>query len=330
MGFATTILHSQFFVTPPLPSSDFTGQTAIVTGATSGLGFEAAKHLLRLGASRVILAVRNVAKGEQAAKELAPAKAAPSSTVEVWQLDLGSFSSVKDFGARVATLDRLDAVVQNAGIMTSQFALVEGCESQIAVNVISPVLLGYLVLPKLQESAAKHGVKGRLAFVGSDLQFIAPLKEKSVPGSLLDALNSEKTASMGDRYGVSKLLLLWAVRDMAQRFPFSSGQSDVVIACLTPGLCKSNLVRDDESWIAGVIRRMLIGIVARSTEVGSRCLVNAVKPELGEECHGAFLMDCKPCADLTGNSEKPEMKEARSKFLDELSTRLKGISPGIF
>lgn len=195
MGFATALLYSQFFVKPPFPSSDFTGQTVVVTGATSGLGFEAVKHLLRLGASRVILAVRNVSKGEQAVKDLSSAK----SNVEVWQLDLGSFSSVKKFGERVNTLDRLDAVIQNAGIMTSQFELVEGCESQIAVNVISPVLLGYLVLPKMQQSAAKYGSKGRLTFVGSDLQFIAKLNEKSAPGSLLDALNSETTASMADR-----------------------------------------------------------------------------------------------------------------------------------
>jgi hypothetical protein len=87
---------------------------------------------------------------------------------------------------------------------------------------------------------------------------------------------------------------MWVVRDLAQRYPLSD-QSNVLITCLTPGLCQSDLVRDDESWIAGVIRRFIIGIVARSTEVGSRTLVFGVKPELGEECHGAFLMDCKVC-----------------------------------
>ncbi|CAE7205737.1 hypothetical protein CFE70_008716 [Pyrenophora teres f. teres 0-1] len=328
MGFATTILHSQFFVTPPVPSSDFSGQTVVVTGATSGLGYEAAKHILRLGASRLILAVRNVTKGNQAAKEISSALSLPLSNIEIWELDLGSFSSIKQFGERINTLDRLDAVIQNAGIMTSKFNLVEGCESQMTVNVISPVLLGYLVLPKLQQSAARTGSRGRLAFVGSDLQFIAPLKEKSAQGSILTALNSEQTADMSNRYGVSKLLLMWAVRDMAQRYPFSE-QSNVVIACLTPGLCKSNIVQDDESWIVGVLRRFMIGIVARSAEVGSRNLIDGVKPELGEECHGAFLMDCHVCKDLTGNSKTPEMDEARKRFLEELSVSLQEICPGV-
>jgi len=199
MGFATTILHSQFFVTPPVPSSDFSGQTVVVTGATSGLGYEAAKHILRLGASRLILAVRNVTKGKQVAEEISSALSVSISNTEVWELDLGSFSSIKQFGERINTLDRLDAVVQNAGIMTSKFSLVEGCESQMAVNVISPLLLGYLVLPKLQQSAIKTGNRGRLAFVGSDLQFIAPLKEKSASGSILTALNSEQTADISNR-----------------------------------------------------------------------------------------------------------------------------------
>ncbi|KAF1923397.1 retinol dehydrogenase 12 [Didymella exigua CBS 183.55] len=328
MGFVTTILHSQFFVQPPVPSSSFSGQTVVVTGATSGLGYEAAKHILRLGASRLILAVRNVTKGKQAAEGISSALSLPPSSVDVWELDLGNFSSVKQFGERINTLDRLDAVVQNAGIMTTKFTLVEGCESQIAVNVISPVLLGYLVISKLQQSAAKTGSPGRLAFVGSDLQFIAPLKEKSTPKSLLAALNSEETADMSSRYGVSKLLLMWAVRDMAQRYPFSD-QSDVLITCLTPGLCQSSIVRDEESWIVSILRRFAIGIIARSTEVGSRTLVHGVKPELGDECHGAFLMDCKVCKDLTGNTKTPEMEEAKSKFLDELSARLRGICPGI-
>lgn len=99
---------------------------------------------------------------------------------------------------------------------------------------------------------------------------------------------------MHHSYGVSKLLLMWMVRDLAQRYPLSD-QSNVLITCLTPGLCQSELVRDEESWIVGVLRRFIIGIVARSTEVGSRTLVYGVKPDIGEECHGAFLMDCKVC-----------------------------------
>lgn len=86
------------------------------------------------------------------------------------------------------------------------------------------------------------------------------------------------------------------VRDLAQRYPLSD-QSNVLVTCLTSGLCLSDLVRDEESWIVGVLRRFVIGLVARSTEVGSRTLVYGVKPELGDKCYGAFLMDCKVCGE---------------------------------
>ncbi len=70
MGYVTTFLRSQLFVTLPYPNSDLSGQVIVVTGSNTGLGFEAARHFLRLNAAKVILAVRSIAKGEIAAKEL--------------------------------------------------------------------------------------------------------------------------------------------------------------------------------------------------------------------------------------------------------------------
>lgn len=97
------------------------------------------------------------------------------------------------------TLDRLDAFVQNAGILTNIFNVAEGQESTITVNVIGAVLLGLSVLPKLRESAAKYNVQGRLTFVGSDLQYIAKFKEKDATGKLFDVLKVKEEADMGDR-----------------------------------------------------------------------------------------------------------------------------------
>ena len=199
MGFATTFLYSQLFVRLPYPKSDFSGQTIIVTGSNTGLGLEAARHFIRLKAAKVILAVRTISKGEAAAVEISESTNTPKSRVEVWQLDLSNSDSVKAFAARVDTLERLDAFVQNAGILTNIFTLVEGQESHIAINVTNAVLLGLLVMPKLRESAARYGVRGRLTFVGSDLQYIAKFKEKDVPGPLYDALSTKELTDMGDR-----------------------------------------------------------------------------------------------------------------------------------
>lgn len=87
-------LYSQFLVTPPKPTKSFAEQTVIVTGANTGLGLEAARHITRLNATKVILAVRNTSKGE-AAKRSIEESTGRLGVVEVWPLDLSNYESVK-------------------------------------------------------------------------------------------------------------------------------------------------------------------------------------------------------------------------------------------
>jgi retinol dehydrogenase 12 len=88
--------------------------------------------------------------------------------IEVWEVDLASFDSVKAFCKRAEGLERLDIVVENAGIAVPTFELVEGYESTVAVNVISTFLMGLLLVPKLRESGQKFNVVPRLTIVASD------------------------------------------------------------------------------------------------------------------------------------------------------------------
>ncbi len=151
----------------PYPEGDFKDQTIIVTGANCGLGLEAARHFVRLGASTVILACRSIQKGELAKSDLEKTTHRKN-VVEVWQVDLTSFASVKEFCARANALTRLDIVIENAGIATGNFEQVEGYESTITVNVISTFLMALMILPKLRETATKFNVTPRLTIVSSD------------------------------------------------------------------------------------------------------------------------------------------------------------------
>jgi retinol dehydrogenase-12 len=179
MTWLTNFLFSQLLVTLPYPTKDFTGQTIIITGANTGLGFEAAKHFIRLQASKVILAVRNLEKGRLAKESiLTTYPNTPETAIEVWALDLSSYDSVKAFGERVQGMKRLDAVLENAGIGTGIWKEVEGNESTITVNVISTELLAFLVLPKLRETAVKYNVHPRLSIVASDLHFVVKFPER--------------------------------------------------------------------------------------------------------------------------------------------------------
>ena len=191
-------IYSQIFVSLPYPSQDFAGQTIIVTGANGGLGLEAARHFTRLGASKVILGVRNIESGNEAKKSIEDSTKR-SGVVEVWQLDLGNYESVKQFVQRAQGLKRLDVVVENAGIAGNpKFAMPEGNEAMITVNVISTFLLGLMILPKLKETAAKFNVEPRLVIVSSEVHAFAKFKERNTPG-FLAKLSDKDTANRGER-----------------------------------------------------------------------------------------------------------------------------------
>ncbi len=83
MGF----IYSQLFMTPVYPTASCAGQTIIVTGSNVGLGKEAARHFARLGACKIILAVRNSKAGEQAKKDIETSTKCGADILEVWTLD---------------------------------------------------------------------------------------------------------------------------------------------------------------------------------------------------------------------------------------------------
>ena len=131
MAETLSFLYNQLLAKPPFPQSDHSGQTIIVTGANVGIGLEAARHFTRLNARKVILAVRNTDKGEKA-KQSIEETTQRSGVVEVWQLDLTSYESVKQFAARAQGLERIDVLVENAGIATGVFRLAEDNEATIS------------------------------------------------------------------------------------------------------------------------------------------------------------------------------------------------------
>lgn len=285
--FFPTFLKSQLLVSIPPPQYDLSGQRFIVTGSNVGLGLEAARHLVRLNAQGVILAVRDIAKGE-AAKKAIEESTSRQNVVEVWQLDLGSYDSVKTFAKRAEGLDRLDAVIENAGMATWDFKMLEDDESTITVNVVSTFLLALLLLPKLRESALRFNILPRLVIVSSEAHFFASFPEGKSE-RIFEALNNKDAAKMDDRYSVSKLLEIFIVRELAEHLN-SSSEPAVVLNCMNPGLCHSDLTRDATGPVKMAISLMKASL-ARTTEVGGRTLVHAAM--VGKEGHGQYLSDCK-------------------------------------
>lgn len=188
---------SQWFTTLPYPTKDHSGETIIVTGSNVGLGLEAARHFTRLNAEKVILGVRNLEKGE-AARDYIEETTERKGVLEVWQLDLSSYESVKQFIKRAEGLKRLDVVVENAAVALTNHTVMEDNEATITVNVVSTFLLGLGLLPKLRESASKFNITPRLSFVTSEVHGWVPFPE-SKSSDIFKTLNDKETANMKDR-----------------------------------------------------------------------------------------------------------------------------------
>ncbi|OAL25423.1 hypothetical protein AYO20_10457 [Fonsecaea nubica] len=314
MGF----LYSQLFIKPAYPKRSFAGETVIVTGSNTGLGKEAARHFARLGASKLILAVRNTKSGEAAKSDIEKTTKCGPDVIEVWDLDLSSYASVKAFADRASKLSRIDVLLENAGIATGTYSVAEGHERTITVNVISTFLLALLLLPKLKATAKDFKTNPRLSIVSSEVHGWSKFPEWKEP-HVFEVLDDEKTANLKERYPTSKLLEVLVIRQIAPKL----AGSGVILNYLNPGLCHSELGRE-----GSIILEVMKFFLARSTEVGSRTLVAAA--EAGMESHGKYMSDGKvDDGALSSFVRSQDGDAAAKKVWDELSDILDKIQPGI-
>ena len=170
---------------------DLTGKVAVVTGANSGLGFEAAKILAAKGA-HVGLAVRDAEKGKQAAGEIK--RVVPAASLEVLSLDLASLASVRRFAeAFPAAHSRLDMLINNAGVMAiPRRVTADGFEMQLGTNHLGHFALTGLLLPLILQTPSS-----RIVTVSSGAHMFGKIN--------FDDLQSERSYSKFGVYGQSKL-----------------------------------------------------------------------------------------------------------------------------
>ncbi|KAL9073261.1 MAG: hypothetical protein Q9161_003093 [Pseudevernia consocians] len=289
MSFFAAFIYRQFIYEPPVPTASFKDKIAIVTGASSGLGLEACRWMVRLGASQVILACRNVEKAKAAANDIQATTLCSSNTLQVWHLDMSSYTSVQAFSDRVkGDLPRLDS------------------------------LLAFLLLPKLRETAAKWNTQTYFTVTASELYEVAKFTERKAPANQLFAtLNDESKARMFDRYNVSKLLAIFIVKQNA----FQRGHR-LIVNCVAPGFCQSELHREYDNRAVRVAIRML----ARPTEVGARTLVHGAS--VGPESHGQYVPDCK-ITTTAGLTKGEAGAELQNRVWSELRQKLEAIRPGV-
>ncbi len=232
-----------------LPS--FAGRTVIVTGANSGLGEVTARELARVGAT-VILAVRNTDKGEAAASRM-------TGDVDVRKLDLQDLSSVHAFAD---TVDAVDVLVNNAGIMAVPYALtVDGFESQIGTNHLGHFALTNLLLPKITD---------RVVTVSSMMHLIGYV-------SLNDLNWKSRPYLAWPAYGQSKLANLLFTSELQRRL--AAAGSAVKAHAAHPGYSATNLQGHSGNAVGERIAKGL-NRVATDAAFGARQTLYAVSADL--------------------------------------------------
>jgi NAD(P)-dependent dehydrogenase (short-subunit alcohol dehydrogenase family) len=196
---------------------DQTGRSVVVTGANSGIGFQAARVLAERGAG-VVLAVRDITRGEAAAGRMPGA-------VEVRRLDLADLASVREFAAALPA--RIDVLVNNAGVMAlPEGRTADGFELQFGTNHLGHFALTGLLLERLL-----RGAEPRVVTVSSGLH-----KRGRVD---FDDLQGERAYDKWAAYGQSKLANLLFAYELQRRA--SAAGLPLRSLAVHPGLASTNL-----------------------------------------------------------------------------------------
>lgn len=218
---------------------DQSGRVAVVTGANSGLGFETARMLSEHGAT-VVLAVRNVEKGREAAGRM-------GGDVSVQALDLTSLDSIR---AAVADLraahPRIDLLINNAGVMyTPRQTTADGFELQFGTNHLGHFALTGLLLDRM------------LPVPGSRVVTVSSTGHRIRAAIHFDDLQWERSYSRAGAYGQAKLANLMFTYELQRRL---ASHGTTIAAAAHPGLSNTELARNAPAalrlpltWLAPVI-----------------------------------------------------------------------------
>ncbi len=225
----------------------------MVTGANSGLGLFTAQGLARAGA-RVVLACRNLAKGEAARREIEAA--APGSPLELEELDLASLESVRSFAERFrSSHDGLDLLINNAGVMAPpRRQTADGFELQFGTNH-----LGHFALTGRLIGAMEGREDARVVTLSSTAHRTGRIA--------FDNLGGERHYFRWRAYGQSKLANLLFALELERRL--SAAGSTIKSMAAHPGYAATNLQFAAPPLLDRLVMRVGNVVIAQSEEMGA-------------------------------------------------------------
>ncbi|XP_077218460.1 short-chain dehydrogenase TIC 32, chloroplastic-like [Tasmannia lanceolata] len=264
---------------------DLSSITAIITGATSGIGAETARVMAKRGA-RLILPARNM-KAAQEAKDRIGAEF-PESEILVMNLDLSSLSSVRNFVSHFESLQLpLNLLINNAGKFSHGHALSEdGIEMTFATNYLGHFLLTRLLLKKMIDTAESTGIQGRIVnvsssihgwFSGDGIRYLELITRKK---SYYDATRA---------YALSKLANVLHTKELAERL--HKMEANVTANCVHPGVVRTRLTRDREGFVTDLVFFLASKLLKTVPQAAATTCYVATLPRLSG-VSGKYFSDC--------------------------------------
>ena len=304
---------SEKWTTKNIPN--LSGKVFIVTGANSGIGFEAAKELARKGA-KTILASRSLDKAIKALAKIQ--KEIPDAPVEIMQLDLANLDSVNKFAAEFKKKhDRLDALVNNAGIMMVPYQkTADGFESQVGTNH-----LGHFALTGLLYDLLMKTEGSRVVNVSSNGHRFGEMDFNNF------MFEDSKEYSRMKAYGNSKLANLLFTYELDRRF--KEADVNAISVAAHPGMSNTNLADHMMGWFAPILKG-LFGFFMQSAAKGALPTIRAsVDPEVkGSDYYGPRGRNEQRGYPIKVESKKASHKKEDAKKLWELSEKLTKVKFG--
>lgn len=255
----------------PTANTRMQGKVCLITGANSGIGYQTALELARMGAT-VVMVCRNRAKGEAAQSEI-KAKSG-NANIDLLLADLSSQQSIHQLAANFKQrYTQLHVLVNNAGLFSMQRKeTVDGIEMTLAVNLLAPFLLTNLLLDVLKASAP-----ARIVNVSSEAQAI----------NFIDMNDLQGVRKYGGwrAYGQSKLALVLFTYELARKLQGTG----VTANCLHPGFVATNFAQSDMAAPLRALTQFVFSLLAISPERGAQTsLYLASSPDV-EDITGKYF-----------------------------------------
>jgi retinol dehydrogenase 14 len=268
------------------------GRVAVVTGATSGIGFETAKGLAARGATTIVVG-RGVERARAAAQEIAAATANPKVT-SIGVRDLALMSETKLLAdALLSEYTKIHVLVNNAGAyFRHREVTAEGHERTFALNVLSPFFLTSALMARMVESAPAR---------------IVNIASSAHRGQSFDIKRLENTAeeygSGYAAYGQSKLELILLTREQSRRLTGSGVTANAV----HPGFVRSGFAQNNGGSTAVTVR--FFGLLfGRSVRSGARPPIYVASDASLDGVTGAYFDRMRPSA---GSPQSRDLGDAR-------------------